>query len=72
MSIHEVHVLELHGTGDPVRLYFLPDDGGMQRTYSATTGSTCVTADCKQSARSLQRRFYRKLVCVPLGLKEVP
>jgi hypothetical protein len=30
------------------RLYFLPDDGAMQRTYSATTGSACVTAVCKK------------------------
>jgi len=32
----------LRGTGEPVRLYFLPDDGGLERTYSATSGSACV------------------------------
>jgi hypothetical protein len=51
-------------TGEPVHLYFLPDDGALQRTYIATTGSACVTADCKKSARSPPRRFDRKSVSI--------
>jgi len=52
----------LHGTGEPVRLYFLPDDGGLERTYSATSDSACANADCERSARSLQCWFHRKSV----------
>ena len=43
----EIHVLIYVGLGTGC-LYFLPDDGALQRTYSATTGSACVTADCKK------------------------